>query len=416
MSVPPNDAHPHAIPNSAFEDFASPSKEPSVRADQLDRFFHDFRRTIVDLERAYEANSLAKVIDHDALHLAIGPSVLNSYRRLITRPKPNDPGRVRHTTVHKLLDQIRNELIDLNHWFHLEPLDPSQATWRLTDQFRVLDHTEDEQPIILRLDQLIDARVWGNGFVFKSQQQTDRLVTTMVRTSLRQFARELSDLANLLPRVLRRPVINGSMVAHSTGQSFEQLIADILNEDARHASLSRLSEDYAQKTDLRVKYPGLDRNRGARVQVTLTATESFHQQKVSNIQRADQYIILSPWSLASALPQLNSPPQPDSPAASTASLDPQFLKRFWAAFASPPENVADLALALRKIFDHALASANDSPRGPLAAVPEAIRELIRIWTQAEAFRSTQALRDWQQNEATYHTRRDGRFVYLKVNR
>jgi hypothetical protein len=410
MAASPNETHPHAIPNGELEDIASPSREPSVRADQLDRFFHDFRRTIVDLERAYETNSLAKVIDHDALRLAVGPAVLNSYRRLISRPKPNDPGRVRRTTVHKLLDQIRNELIDLNHWFHLEPLDQSQSTWRLTDRFRVLDRTEDGLPIILRLDQLIDARVWGNGFVFKSQELTDRLVTTMVRTSLRQFARELSDLADLLPRVLRRPVMNGSMVAHATGQSFEQLIADILNEEAHHASLSRLSEDYAQKTDLRVKYPGLNRNRGARVQVTLTATESFHQQKVSSIQRADQYIILSPWSLASALPQLNSP------AASSTNLDPQFLKRFWAAFDSPPENVADLALALRKTFDHALACANNSPLGPLAAVPQAIRELIRIWTQAEAFRSTQALRDWQQTDATYHTRRDGRFVYLKVNR
>ena len=79
---------------------------------------------------------------------------------------------------------------------------------------------------------------------------------------------------------------------------FEHLILDILNEDDRHAKVAPLVEDFLEKTDLRVKYPGLRRKRGGRVQVTSIVAPELHETKLEAIKLAEEFVFLSPLSLA----------------------------------------------------------------------------------------------------------------------
>ena len=70
------------------------------------------------------------------------------------------------------------------------------------------------------------------------------------------------------------------------------------NEHEHHARIAPLHEDFLEKTDIRVRYPGLKRRRGARIQVTQIADYELHDEKVSRIRASNEFVILSPRTLA----------------------------------------------------------------------------------------------------------------------
>lgn len=270
---------------------------------------------------------------------------------------------------------------------------------------------ESGNTIRLRLDQLLSARAWGVGFYFHDNQETDRVADLMARQAVEHLARDLLDLTRMLPRLLRgKPGQYPPLVPPRFSRAAEQLVADILNEYQQHAKLSRLSEDYLQKTDLRVRYSGLDRRRGARVQITLGPSQSQHQSKVETIRNPDHFVILSPWALACAIPHFGG----DS-GGKAIEMDHDLVQRFWQCLKGQPASLESLSYAIRAVLHDAIHAPIDDPRGPLARVPEAIRELIRRWVKHEAFRSTAALRAWEETEGEFFRRPDGRLSSRRLH-
>lgn len=259
-------------------------------------------------------------------------------------------------------------------------------------------------PVSLRLDQVLAARSWGVGFFFNDMEETDRVADLRARLALEHLARDLLDLSRMLPRLLRgKPGQYPPLVPPRFSRAAEQLIVDIVNEHEANASLSRLCEDYLQKTDLRVRFPGLQRRRGARVQVTLGPTQSHHQQKIDTIRNPDHFVILSPWALATAIPHFGS-----QATGNQVPMDHDLVRRFWRSLSGQPASLESLAYTIRGILHTAIHSPILDPRGPLALVPEAVRELIRAWVKHEAFRSTSAMREWEETQGEFFRRSDGR--------
>ena len=397
--------------------------EPTIGAEQLDEFFHDLRETILDLEQAYQARELTERLKHIDLKTRFGSSVARAYHQLAKQSSGrqshvDDTEGRRVKTVHDLLTQMREELFEINTWFHAEivpsrePVEDGRANGASQNpgqsvneshRYRITECVA--QAITLRLDQIIAGRSWGIGFVFNDQSVTDKIVALMTANALRRFSRDLQDLATVLPRVLRGdPDRFPQLVPPRSGRAFEQLITDIVNEDDRHAQLSGLCEDYLQKTDIRVNYPDLDRKRGARVQVTIASSGEHHRKKVEGIRHPEEFVILSPWSLASAVPQIGASGQDGAkPLFST-----ELIGRFWKCFPNPPSDIDDLSRQLKKMLCRPLNSPIRDPRGPLSEVPEPIREFIRIWVHDEALRSTRALRQREAIDGRYRRGRDGR--------
>lgn len=259
-------------------------------------------------------------------------------------------------------------------------------------------------PVSLRLDQVLAARSWGLGFFFNDMEETDRVTDLRARLALEHLARDLLDLSRMLPRLLRgKPGQYPPLVPPRFSRAAEQLIVDIVNEHEANASLSRLCEDYLQKTDLRVRFPGLQRRRGARVQVTLGPSQAHHQQKLDTIRNPDHFVILSPWSLATAIPHFGS-----QATGQQVPMDHDLVQRFWRSLSGQPASLESLSYTIRGILHTAIHSPIEDPRGPLALVPEAVRELIRTWVKHEAFRSTQAMREWEETQGEFFRRADGR--------
>lgn len=286
---------------------------PGVGTLDLGTYFHEIRENVLKLEQAYRDNSLAQGIEEEGIEARFGKPLADCYRELINRPFLRDPRGHRADAVQGLLCQLRDELKGMSTWCYAKPhgrvdaeLDASDVMQRLPfvedALFCVEPATSQQESVVMSFGQMIEARAWGIGFVFNHDCLTEAYVDKAVRKSVSAFVRDLADLGRLLPRVLRAPDRYPPIVPPRYSREFEQLIADILNEHSRHASLSRLIEDYCEKTDLRVHYDGLHRTRGARVQVTFLSDESRHKKKADAIPNQDEFVILSPWSLACAVP------------------------------------------------------------------------------------------------------------------
>lgn len=393
----------------------------SLSAQYLEQFFRDFRQSIVELEEAYRRNSLRDAIDSANIESRFGIRLHQAYEKLLSRPVIEDRENRRIETVYALLGQFRDQVLRLDHWFPAaEAIDGLQdkvnATGKLACQnssgdrknnrdFMVASKQVEGKWVPMRLDQLIAARKWGIGFYFANDQLTDRLTSLIVQQSIDRFTSDINDLGIMLPRLLDSNRFFPNVVPPASGRGLEQLVADILNEDCLRAQLASLCEDYSQKTDLRVRYSHLCRKRGARVQVTWAATLAGHQSKVDNMKRSEQYVIFSPWALASAIPQFG---QAEDGAPS--GLSGKLIDRFWSSLGSRPSDFQELAVLLKGLFSEAVSSAFLDPRGPMASVPKAIRELIRAWVEHESIRSTLAVRAWEKNGGRFRARADGRLV------
>ncbi len=386
--------------------------EPTVGAKEVDHFFRELRQTIVDLENAYQRGRLDTCLAMADVERRFGTLLYNSYMRLTQYPAIADIQGRRIETVYALLDQARDQLFHVDVWFHadLEPavrdgIEAIQSILSRQDiRYRVAQGLE--RPVLLRLDQIVEARKWGIGLVLNDESETDRLVQINVAHSLHSLSQDLSDLSRILTRVLRAETGRfPRIVAPHSGRVLEQLVVDILNEDSKIAHLASLCEDYSQKTDVRVWYPELRRKRGARLQVTWSASSSGHQWKVDSIERADHYAIFSPWALANSVPQLGNCQREEK-----ASFDSDLISRLWSCLDRQPSDTAMLAGEFRSILDNAVKSTVCDPRGPMALVPTPLREYIREWVHFEAVRSTNALRQWQADGGTFERRWDGRLM------
>jgi hypothetical protein len=243
---------------------------------------------------------------------------------------------------------------------------------------------------MLRLDQMLNARFWRIGFTFETSDLRDEFAQRVVRAATNRLASDLFGLQKILERFKpTSPDAELKIVPHPKDKRFEHLILDILNEDFRHASSAPLLEDFLEKTDLRVNYPGLSRRRGGRVQVTSIIAPELHKAKLDAIRSSEEFVFLSPLSLAQFVNNI----QDNSRIGATFGTSSSSLAALSQCVNVELGNAPQLAFELKRIMPDALTRTADSPLGPLAAVPLPIRQLVRLFVETQARASTSKLRE-----------------------
>jgi hypothetical protein len=301
--------------------------------------------------------------------------------------------------VRALLAQLQNDLVP-TQFAHAEVrMPPEGDSWAAEPgmdspprlRFKLVDASFDGASITtLRFDQMLDARFSRIGFTFETLDLCDAFAREVVRSATRRLASELLGLQRILerfsPKTLKQEL---RIVPHPRERRFEHLILDILNEEERQAKVAPLVEDFLEKTDLRVKYPGLKRKRGGRVQVTSIIAPELHETKLQAIKLVEEFVFLSPLSLAEFVDSL----QGHTPVSSISGTLPFALAPLWDCLEVKPADVPQLASELKRIMFRALTGTPDSPLGPVVRVPLPIRQLIRLFVETHAIASTSRLRE-----------------------
>ena len=355
--------------------------------------------SIVGLERAFEAGELSSRLTSGCFEQALGPLLYETYGKLaISAPGPLHHLRVE--AVLALLAQLQNDLLPIQETHAQVRMPPEGDSWaaelgmdaRPRSRFKLVDASFDGgSSMIVRFDQMLDARFWRIGFTFETLDLCDAFAQEVVRSATRQLASDLLGLQRILERFSPKTFDSElRIVPYPKDKCFEHLILDILNEDDRHATEAPLVEDFLEKTDLRVKYPELKRRRGGRVQVTSIVAPALHKTKLETIKLAEEFVFLSPLSLAEFV---NSLRQGHTPASSISGTPSFALAPLWDCLEVKPIDVPQLASELKRIMFRALTGSPNSPLGPMVRVPQPIRRLIRLFVETHAIASTSRLRE-----------------------
>lgn len=344
---------------------------PECGAWDMVQLFRALRATVLELEDAWRDGLLSARLADTGIADVLGPELYATYLDLPATRRTGD-GAARRAAVHALLAQLRDEVFSIEHW--------GTVRGRIAKGGGPLETALDDGPqVSQRIDQVAARRFWGLGFVHEEDLgATDALARKCVRAGVRRFARDVADLG----RVLRRSPV---LIPSHDERRFEQLMLDILDENHPRARTAPLVEDFCQKTDLRVRYPGLDRQRGARVQIKSTANLALHEERVATIRRRDTIVILSPVTLAEFIDEQQH-------ARAARLLSPAELQDFWRCLPVEPAALVDLSYAIRTALFAALQDPAADPRGPMAAVPPPLRHVIRTFVKDRAFLTTSALR------------------------
>ncbi|MBK8979842.1 MAG: hypothetical protein IPM29_28425 [Planctomycetes bacterium] len=361
-------------------DHPDPGTFPDLAPAEPARFATAFRHAIETLEAAVPTGELTHRLADPDLSLAVGPRVVDAYRRL-GPARRSDPRRA--VCVRQLVDRLCADSFDVTVRGEAEPLPDGSFRARLPRG----------AARILRLDQLDRLSFWGIGFEIADPAAHASLLRGQVERAVARFADDLLDLQRILRRRTTFPL---ALVPARDYRRFEHLVLDILNEHRHRADAARLEEDYCQVTDLRVRYEDLGRRNGARVQVKATAHVARHEQWLERTRRRELLVILSPVTLAERL--------------ESAPLAP-LHRDVWRQLGTRPEDRQQLAYALREVLFAGLADPTADALGPLAAVAEPVRRLVREFVRDRAFGSTAALRQFEARGDGYRAGRDGRLVW-----
>lgn len=358
----------------------APHFVPTVLPWELPQFYRRLKDYLLRLEQAWEAGELEPLLARPETLEAVGSAVAHVYLNLLKVSPSSQP--FRRSSVHVVAESPKASLSEPVCEFpaRVDRVDPPGEA-RPTIVFRV-DSREGE--VTLSAEQVVALRTWGVGLQVEDPEVEAALVQRLVYRVLQRLASDLSGLYKVERWLTRAKQIHpGTRVAPDQhGRRFEQLMIDVLNERtlmARHASLY---EDFVEKTDLRVRAAGLDRRRGARVQVTQTSEEQYLDEKVAQIRFSEEFVILSPLSLARAL----ASPQAD------ALMSAEEVRALWDALPSTYATVAELARVIKKIFLDAVDQPCVDPAGPRVLVPPSLRSLVRHYVVAESFRTTAKMR------------------------
>lgn len=375
---------------------------PAIGQSEVADACREICESVLELERAFEAGELSSRMTSGRYEQLLGPPLCEAYEKLADSA-PGPLHQLRVDAVQALLAQLQNDLVPTqvaHAKVRMPPEGDSPVAEPGADPSPKLRHLVDASfdggaNATLRLDQMLDARFWRIGFTFEAPDLCDTFAREVVRSTTRKLAGGLSGLPKILERLGRKPLTRDlRIVPHPRERRFEHLILDILNEDSRHANLAPLLEDFHEKTDLRVKYPGLERRRGGRVQVTSIVAPELHKTKLGAIKLAEEFVFLSPLSLAEFVDSLRG----HIPASSISNTPPFELAPVWACLEAKPADVPQLAYELKETMFRALGEKFDSPLGPMALVPLPIRQLIRLFVETRAIASTRRLRERESGE------------------
>ena len=273
---------------------------PCIDQSDIPRVCREICDSVVELERAFEEGELANALMTGCFEKTLGPDLYSSYAKL-AGDTAEPLQHIRAETVRTLLAQFKNDLIPRQiARTQAHSVAEADVPARDADHFATVEASFDGvSATTLRIDQMLDARFWGIGFSFETPSHGNFFARLAVRTSVRRLASELRDLKKILEHLRPKTLTDEfKVLPEPANRRFEHLILDILNEDGRHAWIARLEEDFLEKTDLRVKYAGLNRSRGARVQLTLITAPELHESKLRGIRSVEELVFLSPRSLA----------------------------------------------------------------------------------------------------------------------
>jgi hypothetical protein len=364
----------------------------------------EISESIVVLERAFEAGELSSRLTSGCFEQVLGPRLYETYGKLADNP-PGPLHHLRVDAVRALIAQLQNDLVP-TQVAHAQVRVPPEGDSRAAEPgtnspaklpFKLVDASfNGASSTTVRIDQMLDARFWRIGFTFETPDLCDVFAQKVVRNATNRLASDLIGLQRILERFSQK-TLNGDLkiVLYPEERRFEHLILDILNEDERHAKLAPLVEDFLEKTDLRVKYPGLKRRHGGRVQVTSIDARELHKAKLEEIKLPEELVFLSPLSLAEFVRSLER----HTPAISISGTPSFALAPLWDCLAAEPADVPQLASELKRIMFRVLKETSDTPLGPMVRVPQPIRQLIRLFVETRAIASTSRLRERERGDS-----------------
>ena len=337
---------------------------------------------ISKLEEARGSGTLASILDQIENSGSTAP-IVALYTKFVNQPFFKSRFRTEHVRAitREALRPLRQPEIIL-------PGTPQTRQRGNRDTGVLLDEWDvtqvESSGIVLRPDQALSARYWGIEFDLGSDKNNRLLEKYLLGSSVSRVVQMLRDLELVEPYFRRRHYENIHILPPRGSADFEQLLIDVLNEHHYHARHAPLVEDLLEKTDLRVHVLGVQRNRGARVQVTMTSDPVLYQSKLATIKRLEETIVLSPASIARFVME------------SGKELEPSILPN------SGSTLLKQQAIGVRQSLFAALERRHKNPLGPLMGVPENLRIVIREFVEVEAARSTDALRDREVQRGVIH--------------
>ncbi len=345
-----------------------PAVDPAVYLSRAELLLHA-------LEESWQRGAAEPVLEECSRLLE--PCTVDSYR---ARIKKGAPPPFRRAFLTELLKQFAHDMRLPLHVFparvdvyqRQHPCEPGTTAGSLSGLI-----VESREVPWIRLSQAFDARRWGVWYALDNPEWQARLDASWSQRVIAMFEMNLRAMNRLHKRIRLDKALWRS---GTVGGLFEQLVLDILNEEKHRARRAPLDEDLWEKTDLRVSYPTLERKRGARIQVTLLTNEELHEDKLRRITYGEEFVVVSPITLAGAVLGLAGMP--------SFSYE---QKGVLAVLPRQPRTVGEVAAALKSHFLQALGNPA-SPLGPVLSVAAPIRRFIRMYVEWKAHDSTQQLR------------------------
>jgi hypothetical protein len=324
---------------------------------------------IQEFEECWRRHTLQLSLASAELHAIVGRALVEPYEKISFSPGET-LGHFRENWIQNALDEFSMIWAPPNVSF--------QAVASIVPGN--LDVLLDKERVTLRADQAFHARFWHIEITPDRYEEARDLANYILRRATNNLLSDINSINKICRhhadgRLLRLDQIRWTV--KSRGIAFEHLIADILNENEPRAERASLWEDLFEWTDLRVKYPELKRNNGARIQVKLIGTEAVENDTVNNSKRRDFYVIVSPVGLANYIEQRLE-----------KGSDELVGEDLWRCINGTPADTVELAQNLEQMFLRAMEIGPAHPLGPMARVPAAIRQLIREHVREGAFSST----------------------------
>ena len=355
-------------------------REGQVSFDDLPAHAAQLKAAVLRIEHAWRLGRLERALCTPEVRGLLDQRLIDSYRRIAASGVPPTPLRERTFGV-LLSDTMR--MIEPPAITHSAEAVMFQSRKAIPD---LTFHIPGEKRCSLRADQLISLRHWGIA-IRPREQDLHRSLGAFLYTHC------LSEL-NSLVTGLHRMSKSGARLNEAEfvpcredhGFLFERLVLDILNEHGAFAHHAPVDEDLLEKTDLRFRHPGIQRPRGARLQLSFSSSPSIVAQKAARILNEQEFVIVAPATLAAAIHDRR-----EDPAFAHFNFD-----SLWQALPGKPATTEEVGRSIKGIFKEALSRRLDHPWGPAAHVPAPLRQFILQFVAVGAFETMQTLRAREQ--------------------
>jgi hypothetical protein len=369
-----------------MQDTAPPDQpEEAILSRDLVSFASRIGQLVVAMEDALWSGNLAAALESWAIQSRRETHVLNHYSQL-QKHGYRPASQFRPSWIRFALSSFSQALREPSQlWPALVEFGVSEFTGRryiVAEKISI--STESLGVILVRSDQLSQCRRWMQWFAFRNDEEDGAVTAKLVRGALGRLGSNLGSIRKMdrLDAAGRSSFVEMESNPDSRGHQLEQLVLDIINEEATRAHEAPFAEDMLERTDLRVNYKGLRRPSGARIQVTFLSEPGIHDQKVSAMRFREEFVVVSPLELARWV--LSSYDLP--------CLETVDWVKFWEPFGKSFANAEDLGRIVERYLRWVLNQQCITPRGPVDALNSEFKKLVRAYVEHFAFLTTDVLR------------------------